>query len=231
MQPVTDLAPTRRDREPRGAAADLAVPGGVGACLGLLAVAVDRLPGEAGLVATVAALATTGLGWGVAALVLGARAGSWRRAAVRGPVVLLAATAAYYGLIVLTGARQDAGTGAQLRAAAVWAAASLLAGPVLGGLGWLLRSGTPAGSATAAGVLGGVLAGQGLTYLVADPATILRMPPSSWSLTVLLMVLLPAAGALWWGLRRGRPGPAVAALLVAAALGAAGWAAILSLLR
>ncbi|MGL4745888.1 MAG: hypothetical protein ACRCXL_16070 [Dermatophilaceae bacterium] len=203
----------------------------VGTALGLVAFLVDLLPRDGGLLLALVAVFTTGLGWGAAALLLGAQAVSARWASLGGAVLLAVATVTYYALIVVTGTRADVGVSPQLRAAAIWGAVSLVGGPALGALGWLMRRGSAVQAALSAGGLGGLLAAQGVTEAVTNSTTIFAWPLPLYSLIVLLVVVVPAAGAVWWGHRHGRLALAVAALAVAGVAGAAGWATVAAVLR
>ncbi|GGM49268.1 hypothetical protein GCM10011608_37790 [Micromonospora sonchi] len=152
----------------------------VGGGLGLFAFVGDELPGVAGMV--VLTLTSSGFAWGGAALLAGyaaARRTVYRTAApISATVVLLVATTVYYGLILAHGRRwhlgelEDGGSSALAglasvgRAAAFWFAASVAAGIALGHLGAVVRRGTRVQASTAAGVALGLLAGQGLEFLL-----------------------------------------------------------------
>ncbi|AEB46658.1 MULTISPECIES: hypothetical protein [Micromonospora] len=155
----------------------------VGAGLGLFAFVGDELPGIAGMV--VLTLTSTGFAWGGAALLAGYLTTSGAVAPISravapisASVVLVTATVVYYGLIVAHGRRWRLGTledgsssalnglASVGRATAFWLTASVVAGVLLGGLGALVRRGTRIAASVAAGAALGLLAGQGLEFLM-----------------------------------------------------------------
>jgi hypothetical protein len=118
--------------------------------LGVLAFIADAVDGVAGQI--VVAVVSSGLAWGLAALLTG-RTATGRRTAVTGATVLLvSATLVYYLLILVVSRRWSGGTlqdGSSadrygLRSLAVmttaWLLVSVVAGPVLGLLGQMTRT-------------------------------------------------------------------------------------------
>ncbi|GAA0398721.1 hypothetical protein GCM10009541_47180 [Micromonospora gifhornensis] len=209
----------------------------VGAGLGLSAFVGDELPGIAGMV--VLTLTSTGFAWGGAALLTGYLTTSRALAPVSATVVLVTATVVYYGLIIAHGRRWRLGTledgsssalnglASVGRATAFWLAASVVAGVLLGGLGALVRRGSRIQASVAAGVVLGLLAGQGLEFLMIFRAwhaldafflgrvlsatvsvllamigaTVLlayRRAPKSWPVFAATSLLASLAGALLW---------------------------------
>lgn len=195
-----------------GAAVGVAVT--VGAALGGLALAADELP----VPRMVLVLVSTGLSWGLAAVLLGAATRHLAAAALAGLVVMETAVVVYYGGNGVLGLRASAGTAALIHAGLVWGALAAVGGPVAGSLGWTARRGSRAHSAAAYGVLAGMLMGQGLYWawthgVRADPV-------------MLAALVLPLAVAAP-GLRRGA-GVAVPALAVSAACTALAWSQVLA---
>ncbi|MGC5032277.1 DUF6518 family protein [Micromonospora sp. DT229] len=209
----------------------------VGAALGLFAFVGDELPGTAGVI--VLTLTSTGFAWGGAALVAGYLTTRRAMAPINATALLLIATIVYYGLIVAHGRRwrlgtlEDGGSSALSnlasigRVTAFWLAASVLAGVTLGYLGALVRRGKRTAASVAAGMALGLLAGQGLEFLMifrawhaldgfflgkvlsatvsvllaVIGATMLlayRRGPRSWPIFVAASVVASLAGALLW---------------------------------
>jgi hypothetical protein len=147
--------------------------------LGVLAFIADAVDGVAGQI--VVAVVSSGLAWGLAALLTG-RTATGRRTAVTGATVLLvSATLVYYLLILVVSRRWSGGTlqdGSSadrygLRSLAVmttaWLLVSVVAGPVLGLLGQMTRTMPASGAALAVGVACGILSGQGWQEITAVP--------------------------------------------------------------
>ncbi|MET7396779.1 hypothetical protein ABZS66_25180 [Dactylosporangium sp. NPDC005572] len=142
-----------------------------GAALGLLAVLADAPDGV--LRAVMAALTSSGLAWGLAAFLAGRSTAGRRAAVLRATGTLVAATLAYYLLIVFVSRRWSGGTledgssadAYALRSVALmtgfWLAGSLVAGPLLGLLGHTVRASSPRSAAGAAGVACGLLSAEG----------------------------------------------------------------------
>jgi hypothetical protein len=108
-------------------------------------------------------LVSSGVAWGLAALVAGYRAA---RPLLAGVGTLLTGTVSYYALILQAGRWWSGPWLVSLgRALAFWIAGSVAAGLLLGWLGNRIKNGSASASASAAGVAFGLLAGQG-TYAV-----------------------------------------------------------------
>ncbi|MFI7080504.1 hypothetical protein ACIBO1_24685 [Micromonospora sp. NPDC049903] len=147
-----------------------------GGVLGLFAFVGDEVPGVVGLV--ILTLTSTGFIWGMAALLAGYASHTPWSAVRNATTLLLVATVAYYGLILVHGRRWHSGqladgSSAAMsglasvgRHAALWLVASVAAGVTLGWLGSTVRRGTRLRASLAAGAAVGLLAGQGL-HLVA----------------------------------------------------------------
>ena len=171
---TSDVAPERGAATDRGVAWRPVLVAGGG--LGLFAFVGDELPGVAGVV--ILTLTSTGFAWGAAALLAGYAAARRAVAPVSATAVLLVATVVYYGLILAHGRRWrfgmlDDGSSAAMmglasigRNTAFWLAASVAAGITLGYLGSVVRHGTRTRASLAAGVALGLLAGQGLEFLL-----------------------------------------------------------------
>ena len=150
-----------------------------GAALGVLAFMADAVDGLPGRIVVV--VVSSGLAWGLAALLTG-RVAPGRRSAVTGAtVVLVAATLVYYLLILVVSRRWSGGTlqdgssadryGLRSLAVmtAVWLLVSVVAGPVFGLLGQMTRTMPMPGAALAAGVACGLLSSQGWQEITAAP--------------------------------------------------------------
>ncbi|WP_328372797.1 hypothetical protein [Micromonospora zamorensis] len=147
--------------------------------LGLLAFAADSVAGIAGQL--LIALTSSGFAWGLTAVLVGRSADTARRAAIGATMLLVLATLLYYLLVLgvsrrWSGGHLEDGTSADLlglRSVAImtaaWLAAAVIAGPMLGMLGYVLRVGKPPTSALAAGGLCGLLSGDGWQSLVLAP--------------------------------------------------------------
>ncbi|HET6481196.1 MAG TPA: DUF6518 family protein [Actinoplanes sp.] len=118
----------------------------VAVTLGAAAFLSDLVPGTLG--AILLTLTSSGFAWGTIALFVGFRQNTWRTAVFWSTVTLLIATAVYYALILglserwRGGATDFSGLPSVGRAVALWAVASLCAGPLLGTIGWKIRTGT-----------------------------------------------------------------------------------------
>ncbi|WP_203786705.1 hypothetical protein [Paractinoplanes rishiriensis] len=147
--------------------------------LGVLAFLADTVDGMAGHL--MVAVFSSGLAWGLAALLTG-RAATGRRSAVTGATVLLvSATLVYYLLILVVSRRWSGGTlqdGTSgdmygLRSLAImttaWLVVSMVAGPVLGLLGQLSKTRPAPGAALAAGVACGLLSSEGWQGITTAP--------------------------------------------------------------
>ncbi|KXK63685.1 hypothetical protein AWW66_01605 [Micromonospora rosaria] len=156
-----------------------AVVATAGATLGLLAFAADFVAGAAGQV--LIAVVSSGFAWGLAAVLVGRSAATARRAAIEATRLLVLATLLYYLLVLVvsrrwSGGYLEDGTSADLlglRSVAVmtaaWLAGAVVAGPILGMLGHVVRVGTTSLAAGAAGGLCGLLSGEGWQALVLAP--------------------------------------------------------------
>jgi hypothetical protein len=188
--------------------------------LGLLAFAADAIDGFAGRqIAT--ALASSGLSWGLAALLAGRTASDRRGAAAGATTLLVSATLVYYLLILMVSRRWSGGSlvdGSSadwygLRSLAVmttaWLLVSLVAGPSLGLLGQMTRTAPVPSAALAAAAACGLLSGQGWQEIATTP------PRRVWAVggpdasfvhgigaAVLVEVILPLAVLAWLATRR-----------------------------
>jgi hypothetical protein len=147
--------------------------------LGVLAFMADAVDGVAGQI--VVAVVSSGLAWGLAALLAGRTATGRRRAVTGATVLLVSATLVYYLLILVVSRRWSGGTlqdGSSadrygLRSLAVmttaWLLVSVVAGSVLGLLGQMTRTSPVPGAALAAGVACGLLSSQGWQEITTAP--------------------------------------------------------------
>lgn len=139
--------------------------------LGAAAFLGDAVPGMLGTAMLV--VTSSGLAWGLAALLFGFRQQTLRRAVVTSTVLLLGATAIYYLLILGVSQRWRGGGGSANSlglysvglSATFWAVASLCAGPILGFVAWRMKVGSSRESAILAGVVFGLFSAQGLHTL------------------------------------------------------------------
>jgi hypothetical protein len=188
--------------------------------LGLLAFAADAVDGFAER-QVVTALVSSGLAWGLAALLAG-RAATDRRGAVAGATALLvSATLVYYLLILLVSRRWSGGylvDGSSadwygLRSLAVmttaWLLVSMVAGPSLGLLGQMTRTAPVPSAALAAGAACGLLSGQGWQEIATTPTGRLWAigdPDADFVRGIgtaeLVGVILPLAVLAWLATRR-----------------------------
>ncbi|MFJ8579442.1 hypothetical protein [Micromonospora sp. NPDC093277] len=211
--------------------------------LGLLAFAADSVDGVAGHV--MVALTSSGLAWGLAAVLAGRYADATWRAITGATGLLVLATVLYYLLILLVSRRWSGGTLADGSSAnmaglrsvavmtAVWLAGSLLAGPLLGLLGHAVRANSTRRAALAAGVACGLLSAEGWHAIVqAPPWRLLALgDPFFYGVAVgeIVRVVLPLAVLAWLVVahRLGRDWPMLLAATVAAATaGALLWYAL-----
>jgi hypothetical protein len=150
------------------------------AALGVLAFVADLLAGAVGQV--MVALTSSGFAWGLTAFLAGRVAPDRRRAIIGAAALLLVATLLYYLLVVFvsrrwSGAYLADGTSADTQglvsiaiAATLWSLGSLVAGPLLGLLGHVVRAGTVLSGAMAAGFACGLLSGDGWhDFIVTSP--------------------------------------------------------------
>lgn len=210
----------------------------VGAGLGVLAFGADAVPGVGGQI--VVALTSSGLVWGMAAFLTGRSARDARRAAVSATVVLVLATSVYYALVVFVSRRWSGGyledgrsADAQgLRSvaafAAAWLFASVTGGPVLGMLGFWVRSASSRRAALAAGAACGLLSGEGwdMVLMVSPPWQLLAATDEFHAsfvrgimISEAIMVLLPLAVLAWLATahRLWRPWPVLVTSAIASA--------------
>ncbi len=140
----------------------------VGGAVGTLEAVADS---SAGLVhGALNVITGSGAGWLLATLLCGALSRRLAAAIVTGVATLCATVVSYYTVSPLLG---PAGRGpVDLTAAAMaWGGLAIVAGPIFGVLGWLLRQGTRAARTWAVGLAGGALASQGVYLLSSgDPA-------------------------------------------------------------
>ena len=149
------------------------------AALGTAAFLSDLVPGTLGVI--LLTLTSSGLAWGITALIMGFRQTAWRAAILGSTATLLIATVVYYSMILGLSQRWRGGTlqdgsSADLnsllsvsRAAAFWAIASVCAGLVLGTIGWKIRIGSERQSAILTGAAFGLFAANGFEIMVAIP--------------------------------------------------------------
>jgi hypothetical protein len=185
------------------------------AALGVLAFMADAVDGVPGQI--MVAVVSSGLAWGLAALLTG-RTATGRRSAVTGATVLLvSATLVYYLLLLVVSRRWSGGTlqdGSSadrygLRSLAVmttaWLLVSVVAGPVFGLLGQMTRTMPVPRAALAAGIACGLLSSQGWQEITAAPPGQLiaaaGVPDAGFfrgvGATELVEVLLPFAVLVW----------------------------------
>lgn len=188
--------------------------------LGLLAFAADAIDGFAARL-VVTALVSSGLAWGLAALLAGRAAPDRRGAATGATALLVSATLVYYLLILLVSRRRSGGwlvDGSSadwygLRSVAVmtaaWLLVSVVAGPSLGLLGRMTRTAPVPGAALAAGVACGLLSGQGWQEIFLTPPGLpfaIRGPDAVFvhgiGTAQLIEILVPLAVLVWMATRR-----------------------------
>ncbi|MEV2240417.1 DUF6518 family protein [Micromonospora sp. NPDC049891] len=177
---VTDIAVLRSRRTQVAMVAAAAV------VLGLLAFLADSVAGVVGQV--LIALTSSGFAWGLAAFLIGRWAATGRRAVAGATALLVTATLLYYLLVLTVSRRWSGGTledGSSadllgLRSVAVmtalWLIGSIVAGPVLGKLGHVVRTGEASTSALALGAVCGLLSGEGwYAVMLAPPWQVLTV--------------------------------------------------------
>lgn len=208
-----------------------------GVALGLLAFAADFVDGTAGRV--VVGLTSSGFVWGLAAFLAGRAATGVRQAVGGATALLVVATLLYYLLVLVvsrrwSGATLEDGTSADLQGlrsvalmTAIWLVGSLLAGPVLGLLGHLVRTGRTLSAAVAAGVAVGLLSGEGWQALMRTRPWLLPAADSHWTefihgvvLSELVKITLLLAVLVWLVRthRLGRAWPTLAVATIASGL-------------
>jgi hypothetical protein len=206
---VTDVAVVGPRRTYAAVVATAAV------ALGLLAFAADSVDGVVGQV--MIALTSSGFAWGLAAFLAGRSAAGARRAAAGATGLLVLATLLYYLLVLVVGRRWSGatledGTSADMHGlrsvavmTAVWLIGSLVAGPMLGLLGHVVRVGEVSRAALAAGITCGLLSGEGWHAMVAAPLwQLLPVPDPDLAdfvrgviVSELVKIVLPIAVLAW----------------------------------
>ncbi|MCU7730447.1 hypothetical protein ODJ79_42585 [Actinoplanes sp. KI2] len=183
--------------------------------LGLLAFAADAIDGFV-LRQVVTALVSSGLAWGLAAVLAGRTAPDRRAAVVGATALLVSATLVYYLLILVVSRRWSGGSPGDwygLRSLAVmttaWLLVSMVAGPSLGLLGRMTRTAPMARAALAAGVACGLLSGQGWQEILLTPPGLpwaIRGPDAvlvhGIGAVRLVEVIVPLAVLAWLATRR-----------------------------
>jgi hypothetical protein len=182
--------------------------------LGLLAFASDAIDGFA-VRQVVTVLVSSGLAWGLAALLAGWTAPDRRGAVAGATALLVSATLVYYLLILVVSRRWSGGLPMDgstadwygLRSLAVmtaaWLLASMVAGPALGLLARTTRTARLPSAALAAGAACGLLSGQGWQEITTTPpgapdvAFVDRIGAAQ-----LVEIILPLAVLAWWATRR-----------------------------
>ncbi|RZU72521.1 hypothetical protein EV384_0890 [Micromonospora kangleipakensis] len=170
---VTDVAVEGSRRTHAAVVATAAV------ALGLLAFAADSVAGVVGQV--LIALTSSGFAWGMAAFLAGRSAATAKRAVGGATSLLVLATLLYYLLVLMvsrrwSGGTLEDGTSADLLGlrsvaimTALWLTGSLVAGPMLGLLGHIVRVGKASTSTLAAGAICGLLSGEGWQAVMQAP--------------------------------------------------------------
>ncbi|WP_424445872.1 DUF6518 family protein [Microbacterium sp. CH-015] len=199
----------------------------LGIGLGLGAVVADIVPNDIRQV--LYPLFSTGLVWGLGAILAGSKAPSRVKAALAAVLVLLVATWVYYGSILLLGLRPDAGSASVLRAAAIWTAVSFLGGVLCGVASWWAVNGRTVGRSVALGLIGGALGAQGLFEAVRSSSYILE-PNARATLVAVAVFLLAPLALLVWRRRTVLLRIAVPVTVMALMLGASAWAVIIGAL-
>jgi len=185
--------------------------GAAGLLLGIAARSLDLLPPPwmwelAGLVSSVGS-------WGLFAVVVGFIAASRKRAAIGAATGLAIASLVYYALSFAGGRWQtqfseafseapdpQAGLNVLLRSLALWLAASLVGGPVLGLVGWVIRHAPPPASALVAAVgavlLSGATAARLWAYSTFDPRSLLEILTVVIGMTLLALYAFAKRGTV-----------------------------------
>ena len=180
--------------------------------LGLLAFTADAIDGFV-VRQVVTALVSSGLAWGLAALLAGRAAPDRRGAATGATALLVSATLVYYLLILVASRRWNGGSLYGLRSLAVmtaaWLLVSVVAGPSLGLLGQMTRTAPVPVAALAAGVACGMLSGQGWQEIVMTPPGLpwaIRGPDAVFAHGIgtaqLIEIIVPFAVLVWLATRR-----------------------------
>ncbi|WP_326549755.1 DUF6518 family protein [Micromonospora sp. NBC_01813] len=164
----------------------VAVTAAAAVALGLLAFIADSVAGVAGQI--LIALTSSGFAWGLAAFLAGRWAATERRAVAGATALLVTATLLYYLLVLSVSRRWSGGTledGSSadllgLRSVAImtglWLTGAVVAGPILGKLGHIVRTGKASTSALAVGTVCGLLSGEGWhSVMVAPPWQVLTV--------------------------------------------------------
>jgi hypothetical protein len=206
---VTDAAVQRFRR------IHVAVVAAAAVALGLLAFVADSVAGAVGQI--LIALTSSGFAWGLAAFLAGRSAATGKTAVAGATALLVTATILYYLLVLTVSRRWSGGTledGSSadllgLRSVAImttlWLTGSLVAGPILGKLGHIVRTGTAATSALAAGAVCGLLSGEGWhALMLAPPWQVLTMPDPAHAdffrgvvIGQLITIVLPIVVLAW----------------------------------
>jgi hypothetical protein len=152
--------------------------------------------------------------WLIAAFACGARMPTARWAVAAGPPLLLAALAGYYALTLIR-----FGIGGGTATLAFWTLGSLAGGTVFGAAGWWWRHGGEWARPGAAGLLGALLAAEGIYLLRTVPDAAVGIGGIVAGLAVPLLL-----GRSWRDRALGE-----AAILPGLALGAAGYTVTLAL--
>ncbi|MEU4242385.1 hypothetical protein [Actinoplanes sp. NPDC026619] len=208
--------------------------------LGALAFLADGVDGVAGRIVVV--VVSSGLAWGLAAMLTGWTAAGRRSAMTGATLLLVSATLVYYLLILVVSRRWSGGSlqdGSSadwygLRSLAVmttaWLLISVIAGPVFGLLGRLTRTMPVPAAALAAGVACGLLSGEGWQEITATPPWPVEAAGGGFLRGVgaaqLAEVLLPFAVLAWLAAvrRLWRAWPILlGAMILTATLGALFW--------
>jgi hypothetical protein len=188
--------------------------------MGAFAIVVDNIPAATGLLV----IASTGLSWGGVAAVMGAWSPRPGSAAVSGLLVLLGAVATYYTGIALLNTR-GAEVGPLWTAGYMWGVIAVVAGPVIGLLGWFARHGTAGQRSLAWGGAGGLLTSQGIYIGARIVRDGLWSEPGPANLLATALVVLPAALVVV-GARRASLRLALATMVLVGVVGAVVWSLI-----
>lgn len=129
-------------------------------------------------------LANSGAIWLLFAALVGSRMPTDRWAVVAGVVVLVGAVIGYYA------AARFSGAGAGVRIMAIWIGTAIVGGPVYGLAGRWWRIGSERQHVLAIGLMGGILAAEGVSTLLRIPA----MAAAGWIELVAGVVLTLALG-------------------------------------
>jgi len=181
------------------------VPAACGVALGLACWVADQLPYDGRLALQLAGwFGNIGGTWLVLAFGLGGWSGSYRRAALAGPLGLGCAVVVYYAGILLSGSRDQIPGRHLLSIGALWLGCALAAGLCFALLGAVWRSQSGWKSSLAVGILCGAMAGENLFYLLQT------LPYLANQFSIVMLLELAAALILPWLLLR-KPRAALAA--------------------